>query len=172
MDLTKILSISGKAGLFKVIGQTKNSGIIVESLIDGKRFPAYAAHKITSLEDISIYTETDDVPLKDIFKIIFDKEGDSVTVESSSNELREYFKEILPDFDEERVYNSDIKKVFKWYNDLTDADMMVFEDEKEEEIAAKEPEEVKEGSPKPKAKKKKPAAKKPAAKKADGKAKE
>lgn len=171
MDLTKILSISGKAGLFKVIGQTKNSGIIVESLIDGKRFPAYAAHKITSLEDISIYTETDDVPLKDIFKIIFDKEGDSVTVESSSNELREYFKEILPDFDEERVYNSDIKKVFKWYNDLTDADMMVFEDEKEE-IAAKEPKEVKEGSPKPKAKKKKPAAKKPAAKKADGKAKE
>jgi hypothetical protein len=172
MDLTKILSISGKAGLFKVIGQTKNSGIIVESLIDGKRFPAYAAHKISSLEDISIYTATDDVPLKDIFKKILDKEGGSVTVGSSSNELREYFKEILPDFDEERVYNSDIKKVFKWYNDLTDADMMVFEDEKEEETVVEEPEEVKEESPKPKAKKKKAAAKKTATKKPDDKAKE
>lgn len=135
MDLTKVLSIAGKPGLYKVIGQTQNKGIIVESFIDGKRFPAYAAHKISSLEDISIYTEDDDKPLKEVFEAIKDHENgakSSVNPNGSANELRGYFKEILPDFDEERVYNSDIKKVIKWYNDLHDADMLHFEKTEEE----------------------------------------
>lgn|SRR5690606_31571107 len=126
MDLTKILAISGKPGLYKVLGQTQNNGIIVESLIDGKRFPAYAANKISSLEDISIYTTDDDVPLKEIFKTIYTKEEGKQAISANEDitKLRAYFKEVLPNYDEERVYNSDIKKVFKWYNELHDAGIL------------------------------------------------
>lgn len=137
MDLTKILAISGKPGLFKVLGQTQNNGIIVESLIDGKRFPAYAAHKLSSLEDISIYTEDDDVPLREVFQKIYEKEEGKKSIDPNVKgpELRSYFSEILPDFDQDRVYNSDIKKVIRWYNDLHEAGLI-------EEIAAPEKEEA------------------------------
>src|SRR5690606_28264372 len=139
MDLTKILAISGKPGLYKVLGQTQNNGIIVESLLDGKRFPAYAANKISSLEDISIYTSDEDVPLKVIFKSIYDKENGKQTLSTNEDisKLRTYFKEILPNYDEERVYNSDIKKVFKWYNELFDAGIIdqLKEESKPEEKA-------------------------------------
>lgn len=166
MDLTKVLSISGKPGLFKVLGQTQNNGIIVESLMDGKRFPAYAAHKISSLEDISIYTEEEDVPLKEVFEKMYAKhEGEkSIDQNGDASTLRNYFKEVLPGFDEERVYNSDIKKVIRWYNDLHAAGMM------KELMEAKEEEKETKTEEKPKAKKaaaKKETAKgKPAAQKA------
>jgi len=141
MDLTKVLSISGKPGLFKVLGQTQNNGIIVESLMDGKRFPAYAAHKISSLEDISIYTEEEDVPLKEVFEKMYTKhEGEkSIDQNGDAATLRNYFKEVLPGFDEERVYNSDIKKVIRWYNDLHAAGMMkeLMEAKEEEKETAK-----------------------------------
>ncbi|PWL29514.1 MAG: hypothetical protein DCO96_07080 [Fluviicola sp. XM-24bin1] len=117
MDLSGIISISGRPGLYKVIAQGKNS-IIVESLMDKKRFPAYSSDRISALEDISIYTIDDDKPLKDIFADIYEKqEGkEGPSHKSDIGELTEYFADILPDYDEERVYASDIKKLFQWYN--------------------------------------------------------
>lgn len=160
MDLTKVLSISGKPGLFKVLGQTQNNGIIVESLLDGKRFPAYAAHKISSLEDISIYTQTEDVPLKEIFEKMYTKHNGETSIDhnAESTALRTYFKEILPEFDEERVYNSDIKKVVRWYNDLQKAGILK---EIMDAKAAKEESDKNDGKSKAKETKttKKPAAK-------------
>ena len=116
MDLSKILAISGQSGLFKMVGQLKN-GIVVESLRDGKRFPAYATEKISSLADISIYTYSDDIPLSDVFKSIHEHANGNA-LELKSLDLRSWFEEILEEFDQERVYTSDIKKVARWYNDL------------------------------------------------------
>lgn len=117
MDLSGIISISGRPGLYKVIAQGKNS-IIVESLIDNKRFPAYSSDRISALEDISIYTIDDDKPLKEIFADIYEKEEgkEGPSHKSDISELTDYFAEILPDYDDERVYASDIKKLFQWYN--------------------------------------------------------
>jgi len=165
MDLTKVLSISGKQGLFKVLGQTQNNGIIVESLMDGKRFPAYAAHKISSLQDISIYTQEDDVPLKDVFEIMYKKHEGAAAIDQNSDAqtIRTYFKEILPDFDEERVYNSDIKKVIRWYNDLHAAGMMkelIEAVNEEKEAEAEEKPKAKKAAPKKDPKKAQPKAQK------------
>jgi hypothetical protein len=119
MDLSGIISIAGMSGLFKVIAQTKN-GLIVESLIDKRRIPAYSTHKVSSLEDVSIYSTGDDVPLKDVFQKIYDKEkgGPCIDHKSPDAELKKYFKAAFPEYDEERVYVSDIKKVLNWYNAL------------------------------------------------------
>lgn len=135
MDLTKILSISGKPGLYKLITQTKN-GFVVESLLDGKRFPVFAHERVSTLEEISIFsTGEDDIPLKDVFKTMFEKlEGKAaMDAKSDSHKLLEFFTEIVPDHDQERVYTSDIKKVFTWYNLLLEKDMMNFEEEEKEE---------------------------------------
>lgn len=137
MDLSKILSISGKGGLFELVGQTKN-GVIVISLIDGKRMPAYSNQQISSLEEISIYGEIEDVPLKEIFTRIFKMENGkstSVAPKSSGAELRDYFTDVVPEHDQERVYNSDIKKVLSWYNLLLSKEMINLEEEKTEEPA-------------------------------------
>ncbi len=120
MSLEGIVSIAGFGGLFKVISSTKN-GIIVESLEDQKRMQAFAHFKISALSEISIYTNSDNVPLSDVLKNIYTKEKTGKTsVESKADpkELRKYFKEVLPEYDEERVYISDIKKVITWYNNL------------------------------------------------------
>ncbi|WP_010417630.1 DUF5606 domain-containing protein [Anaerophaga thermohalophila] len=121
--LKGILAISGKPGLFKLITNAKNS-IIVESLIDGKRMPAYTSSKISSLEDISIFTLDGDVKLADVFASIFEKNLKVEPKKASSNELKNAFKEALPDYDEERVYLSDIKKVFSWYNILKEKEII------------------------------------------------
>lgn len=117
MDLSGIISISGRPGLFKVIAQGKNS-IIVESLIDNKRFPAYASDKISALDDISIYTIDGDRPLKEIFAAIYTKQnkGAAPSHKEDITVLQSFLVDILPDYDEERVYPSDIKKLFQWYN--------------------------------------------------------
>jgi hypothetical protein len=119
MSLSQIITISGKPGLYKSIGQNKNS-LIVESLIDGKKIPVYAAHKISALEDISIYTYDTDIPLTQVFQAIYKKEngGECISHKSAGGELKNYMKEVLPDYDEDRVYTSDIKKIFNWYNQL------------------------------------------------------
>lgn len=119
MDLSGIISIAGMSGLFKVIAQTKN-GLIVESLIDKKRVQAFATHKISALEDVSIYSTGDDVPLKDVFQKIYDKEkgGACIDHKQPDAELKKYFKAAFAEYDEERVYVSDIKKVLNWYNSL------------------------------------------------------
>ncbi len=120
--LKGLLAISGQRGLFKLVSQAKNS-IIVESLIDGKKMPAYATSRISALEDISIYTEDEDVKLFDVFKAIHEKEdgGQAISPKSSANELKAYFEEVLPLYDKDRVYVSDIKKVLGWYNLLMDS---------------------------------------------------
>lgn len=119
MDLSGIISIAGMSGLYKVIAQTKN-GLIVESMIDKKRVQAFSTHKISALEDVSIYSTGDDVPLKDVFQKIYDKEkgGAAIDHKSADAELKKYFKTAFPEYDEERVYVSDIKKVLNWYNTL------------------------------------------------------
>ena len=140
--LKGILAVSGQSGLFKMISQAKNS-IIVESLVDGKRMPAYATSRISALEDISIFTEEADVKLVDVFKSIFEKEngGKSISHKVSANELKSYFAEVLPDYDRDRVYVSDIKKVIMWYNLLVDKDIFKFgEEEVERKDASSEAE--------------------------------
>lgn len=132
--LKGILAISGQPGLFKLVAESKNN-IIVESLETGKRMPAYSTSKISALEDIAIFTDTDDIPLKDVFKAISEKEdgGKTINHKSSSKELRDFFAEILPAYDRERVYVSDIKKVLLWYNTLQEKDMLDFSEEEETE---------------------------------------
>jgi len=127
MELKDILSISGQGGLFKHISQAKN-GIIVENLQTGKRMHAFASSKISSLEDISIYTETDEVPLADVIRGIKEKEegGQAIDHKSDNQKLKDYFEEILPDYDKDRVYVSDIKKVISWYNQLQELSLLDF----------------------------------------------
>lgn len=127
--LKEILSISGKPGLQKLISNSSNA-IIVESLIDGKRFPAYSNSKIIALEDISIYTESEDMPLKEVFKRIHEKEnGQKALSHKESNEkIITYFNEIVPEYDKDRVYTSDMKKIIQWYNLLTDKGLLDFEE--------------------------------------------
>lgn len=117
MDLSGIISIAGMSGLYKVVAQTKN-GLIVESLVDKKRVPAYSTHRVSALEDVSIYSTGDDVPLKEVFQKIYDKEKGKACIDhkSADAELRKYFKAAFAEYDEDRVYTSDIKKVLMWYN--------------------------------------------------------
>ncbi len=129
--LKTVLSISGRPGLFKLVNQGKNM-LIVESLATGKRTPAYAHDKVISLGDIAIYTFEDDVPLADVFESIKEKySGKTIDVKSlgNENEIRKHFSEILPNFDEERVYTNDIKKIFNWYNTLITAGITEFKSE-------------------------------------------
>lgn len=132
MDLKDILAISGKQGLYKNIGQSKN-GVIVESLIDGKRFPAFAHERISSLAEISVFTLEEDIPLEDVFKKIFEKyEGkEAIDPKSGGEKLKAFMKEVLPDYDEDRVYVSDIKKMLAWYNLLVSQNMLEFPEEEE-----------------------------------------
>ena len=137
MDLSKILSISGKPGLYKMIAKSKN-GLIVESFIDGKRISAFSQEKISSLEEISIFTEGEDLSLKEVLKKIFEKtEGkEAIDTKSPNYKLKEFFEEAVPEYDNERVYVSDIKKVLKWYNTLLEKELLDFSEEEEN----KEPE--------------------------------
>ncbi|WP_272149348.1 DUF5606 domain-containing protein [Tenacibaculum aiptasiae] len=122
MEFNKIIAVTGKPGLFEILSQTK-TGVIVKSIVDGKRFPITATHNVSLLENIAIYTYEEEVPLAKIFKNIADKEDnkEAISHKESAAKLTEYFSEILPDFDEERVYASNIKKVIQWYNTLAKA---------------------------------------------------
>lgn len=128
--LKEILSISGKPGLQKLISNSSNA-IIVESLIDGKRFPAYSNSKIIALEDISIYTEGEDLPLKEVFRRIHTKEGGKACLshKEATEKIISYFSEIVPEYDKDRVYVSDMKKIIQWYNLLSDKGLLHFEEE-------------------------------------------
>lgn len=142
MDLSKILSIAGKPGLFQMVSQSK-SGLIVESLIDGKRIPAFSHERISSLEEISIFTDVDDVPLREVFQSLFKREEGKMTIshKSPANELKELMEEILPNYDKERVYVSDIKKLINWYNLLADKGLIDMEEPKESEENSSDSEE-------------------------------
>ena len=135
MNLTGIIAISGRPGLFKVVAQGKNN-LIVESLEDGKRFPAYSTERISALEDISIYTYDEDIALGDIFDTIFKKEngGEAPSHKADKLTLENYLLEILPNYDQERVYFSDLKKIFQWYNLLHKSNLLVANEVIENEI--------------------------------------
>lgn len=140
MDLSKIVSISGKPGLYVIKSQAIGR-LIVESVIDGKCSPAFARDRMSSLEEISIFSTDEDRPLKDVFKMIHEKMGDKVDFDfkkAKPEELREKFALVMPDYDEEAVYPSDMKKVFAWYQMLMDKNLLDFtEEEKPEEPAEK-----------------------------------
>jgi len=155
MNLTGVIAISGRPGLYKVVAQGKNN-VIVESLDDKKRFPAYSSDRISALEDISIYTYDEDKPLKEIIATIFEKEngGPAISHKESDANLIAYISDILPNYDKERVYVSDIKKIFQWYNLCHKAGLLVVESI---EVVA---EEITEVSPKKKAAPKAKVAKK------------
>ncbi|MBR5982707.1 MAG: DUF5606 domain-containing protein [Bacteroidales bacterium] len=154
MFLEGILSIAGQPGLLKLVSK-KNNSVIVESLITGKRMPAFSTSRISTLEDITVYTYDNDTPLKDVFANIFNEYKGAitgVTAKSEKNEIFAFFEKVLPDFDKEKVYPSDIKKIISWYNLLVEKGiiseeaMKAYAEEKanSEKEQQAEPEETKE----------------------------
>ena len=141
MDLSKIVSIAGKPGLFQIKSQAVGR-IIVESLVDGKCTPAFAHDRMSSLEEISIFSTDEDRPLKEVFKMINEKMGEKVDFDfkkASNDQLKAKFLEVMPDYDQDAVYPSDMKKVFAWYQMLMDKNLLDFtEEEKPAEEAATE----------------------------------
>lgn len=128
--LKNVLSISGRPGLYRLVNRGKNM-LIVESIATKKRMPAYAHDKIISLGDITMYTIDDDVPLGTVLENVKAKNNAQILdIKAIGNDatVREYFAEILPDFDREKVYTSDIKKLFTWYNQLIEAGITDFAD--------------------------------------------
>ena len=135
MKIEKIIAISGKPGLYEIKSQTKGR-IIAESLIDKKRLPINALHNISALSDIAIYTLEEEVPLREVFLNIYKKEDGKKALDhkSKKEDLIAYFSEVLPDYDDERVYASNIKKIIQWYNSLADSEFDFLSlEEKEEE---------------------------------------
>lgn len=158
MDLSEIITISGKKGLFKLVTKTR-TGMVVESFEDGRRLPVFVTDRSSTLEDISIFTQDKEVPLKDVLWKIHEKTGGKPGPDPKSppGTLREIFEEILPDYDQDRVYPSDIKKVFTWYNILLEKKLITKPEEPEKEEPAADAEEKKgekgKGEKKPAAKK-------------------
>ena len=140
MDLSKIVSIAGRPGLFQIKSQAIGR-IIVESLLDGKCSPAFANDRMSSLEEISIFSVNEDKPLKEVFKGIHDKMGDKVDFDykkASNDELRAKVLEVMPDYDQDAVYPSDMKKVFAWYQMLINKNLLDFTEEVKAEEAKPE----------------------------------
>lgn len=134
--LKDILAISGKGGLFKFIAQARN-GIVVESLEDQKRHVAPATARVSSLEDIAIFTYNEEEPLGDVFFKVHEKSDgkEALSHKAPAEDLKALFRELLPEYDEDRVYISDIKKVFQWYNILHQHSMLEIVDKEDEESA-------------------------------------
>jgi hypothetical protein len=190
MNLKETLAISGHSGLFKFVTQGRN-GIVVESFTDKKRSFVPATTKVSSLDDIAVYTSDKEISLKDVFKSIFEKESGGKAIDAkaaTADELKNYMEKILPEYDHERVYVSDIKKMFTWYNILHENNLLTFEEEEKpaeeatgeqksespEPAEAKKEEKQEETSAKVKAKpkeKKKAPTKRPAPSKITGKPK-
>ena len=160
--LKNILSITGKPGLYKLISQGNNM-LIVESLLDGKRIPTYARDKIVSLGEISMYTMGEDIALSEVLTNLGKKEEfKAVSFEpkkADNNQLHAFFAEVLPEYDRDRVYPSDIRKLIQWYNILIGAGITDFTAEEEgETIVEEKKQEVKKPAPKQQVKTQKAAA--------------
>ncbi|MDO4758741.1 MAG: DUF5606 domain-containing protein [Rikenellaceae bacterium] len=127
MELHEILAISGQPGLFKYVAQSQR-GVIVESLLDGKRMNASATSRVSALTEISMFTEGEDIALADVFTRIYaSTEGkEAISHKASPEELKAAFAEVLPEYDRERVHVSDIKKCFAWFNILVKAGFTEF----------------------------------------------
>lgn len=164
MNLKEILSVTGKPGLYIKVAATK-TGLIAESIVDKKRIPVYASDKMSTLEDISIFTTDEDISLKEVFKKIHAKENGGLSIDHKSDDkkLKEYFGQVLPEFDKERVYVSDIRKVFSWYNLLVAKELLDLTDKPEKPAEEEMKDVAEEVTEKPKKTAKKPAEKKPAA---------
>lgn len=139
IDLTGIISISGQPGLFKIVAQSKN-GIIVEGLADKKRINVYASTKVSTLSDISMFTTAEDKPIEAIMHSIFTKENGGVAVDNKADDkaIEAYFAAILPDYDKERVYVSNMRKLFLWYNTLQTTGNLKEKEEKNESESAED----------------------------------
>ncbi|MBI3134327.1 MAG: DUF5606 domain-containing protein [Bacteroidetes bacterium] len=166
MDLKGIIAIAGKPGLYKVAAQGR-ANIIVQSLENDKKFPAFASDKISALDDISIYTYEKDVPLVEVYTLLAEKEnfGKSIDHKEEPKKLRAYLVTFLPDYDAERVYDTDVKKLFQWYNLLVEKGLISKEKAAEakkikEEAEARLADEQAKAAEKPVAKKSAPAAEK------------
>jgi len=149
MKLKEILTIPGMSGLFKMIATTK-SGFVVESLTDGKRMPVSSTQRVSALGDIFIYRKDEEMPLADVFRKIKETDGEKLSVnpKGSDDELKKYFKKLVPDFDESRVHASHMKKMLSWYELLNgkidfnqqeegDSDTSVLSKEEHEKPVAK-----------------------------------
>ena len=155
MELKDFISVAGKSGLHTIVGKSKNN-VIVESLKDKKRFPIFNTNKISGLSDISIYTYDEEILLSELFDRIQKKYKKEAAIShlESAEELKKVFEELVPNFDQEQVYNSDIKKVFQWYNILHDTDNLIKEESKEEKKESSDDADIKKEDSKKEAKKK------------------
>ena len=120
MDIKEFIAVSGQSGLFRLISQGKNI-LIAESLETGKRIPVHASQRVSSMEEIAIFTETEDKPLKEVFLDIYGKEGGKTLADPkkmTNDQVRAYFASVLPAYDRDKVYISDMKKILGWYNIL------------------------------------------------------
>ena len=133
MELKDFISVAGKSGLHTIVGKSKNN-VIVESLKDKKRFPIFNTNKISALSDISIYTYDEEILLSEVFDRIQKKYQKDAAIShlEKGDELRKVFEELIPNYDQEQVYNSDIKKVFQWYNILHETNNLTQEESNEE----------------------------------------
>lgn len=141
MKLDKVLSISGKPGLYELKAQTRG-GFVAESMLDGKKISVSMRHNVSLLSEIAIYTYSEEVPLREVFQKIFEKEDgkEAISHKESKAKLEEYLREVLPEYDEDRVYVSDIKKIIQWYNLLVSKGYTDFS--KEDEEASEESSEI------------------------------
>lgn len=133
MKLDKIIAIGGKPGLFKLLTQTK-SGFVAESLTDGKRLTVNLRNQVSVLSEISVFTLEEEKPLPEVFELLLQKENgstSSISHKADKLALEEYFFEILPNYDEDRVYPSDIKKIIRWYNILVDHKLLEISEDPE-----------------------------------------
>ncbi len=165
MDLTKIITVAGKSGLFRVVAQGRNA-LIAESLLDGKRTPVHTSLRVSTLEEIHMFTTGDDVPLKDILAKLheLEKGGESMDPKGEEGALWKKLEQVLPNADRERIYVSDVRKLFTWYGQLLKAGVFTAKDEeKTEEVSEKPKDEAKpkKTGAKPKAAVKKTAGPKP-----------
>ena len=133
IDLTGIISITGQPGLYKIVAQSKN-GIIVEGLTDKKRTNVYASTRVSTLSDISMFTTGDDKPIEEIVTSIYEKEkgGPAIDNKADDKEIEKYFAEVLPDYDKDRVYVSNMRKLLSWYNILQSTENLKEKEDKAE----------------------------------------
>ncbi len=136
MDLSKIIAVSGKPGLYSLVSQTK-SGMLVESLLDGTKIPVFPTDRVSALADISIYTTGDDIPLQEVLQAIFKNLNGEKAIDAKADkkEMVAFMDKVYPEWDRERVYVSDLKKLFSWYNTLLDHNLI---DDKPAEEAKEE----------------------------------
>lgn len=149
MDLKDYLAISGKPGLYKTVAQSK-TGVIVESLIDGKRLQAFASDKISSLGEISIYTDGDDMPVREVFRLMYEKKDEVKLpdLKGGDKDIRTYFETVVPQFDRDRFYISHMRKVISWFILLISKDITDFSAPAEETSPGEEKEDTPPAEPK------------------------